>query len=279
MIGIVDVGGGLRGAYGAGVFDRCLELGLGFDYLIGVSAGSANIVSFLAGQKGRNLRFYSKYCFRSEYMSLHNLVKTGSYLDLDYVYGGELSNSGGEDPLDYEAMMRTQSTVKIVATDARTGLPVYFDLRDMAKDDYGAVKASSCVPVVSRPYRWRGGLYYDGGLSDPIPFQQAFNAGCEKVVVILTRPRDYVRESRKDLPLARLLPQYPAAAEAIRGRAELYNRQLRRAKVYEEQGRLCLISPDSIGGMSTLTKDRVAILTLYAKGKRDAEAIRTFLEE
>lgn len=40
-IGVIDVGGGLRGIYAAGVFDWCLENGVKFDYGIGISAGSA----------------------------------------------------------------------------------------------------------------------------------------------------------------------------------------------------------------------------------------------
>lgn len=51
---VVDVGGGLRGVYATGVLDRCLEEGVRFDSGVGVSAGSANIASYLAGQKGRN---------------------------------------------------------------------------------------------------------------------------------------------------------------------------------------------------------------------------------
>ena len=35
--GVIDVGGGLRGIYGAGVLDRCLEEDLRFDLCIGVS--------------------------------------------------------------------------------------------------------------------------------------------------------------------------------------------------------------------------------------------------
>ena len=31
MIGVVDVGGGERGAYGAGVFDFCMERGIDFE--------------------------------------------------------------------------------------------------------------------------------------------------------------------------------------------------------------------------------------------------------
>ena len=121
MIGIVDVGGGLRGVYGAGVFDTCLEEKLTFDYLIGVSAGSANVASFLAGQRGRNLRFYTDYAFRKAYMSLGNFLRRGNYLDLDYIYGGTLSNTGGEDPLDYDAMAANPAQAKVVATDAATG--------------------------------------------------------------------------------------------------------------------------------------------------------------
>ena len=97
--GIIDVGGGLRGIYGAGVLDRCMEEGVRFDCCIGVSAGSANMSSYVAGQHGRNKPFYQDYSFRKEYMSVGNLVRKHSYLDLEYVYGA-LSNRGGENPLD-----------------------------------------------------------------------------------------------------------------------------------------------------------------------------------
>lgn len=75
MTGIVDVGGGLRGIYGAGIFDYCMEQGIHFDYCIGVSAGSANVCSYIAGQKGRNYQFYTDYSFRKEYMSVKNLFQ------------------------------------------------------------------------------------------------------------------------------------------------------------------------------------------------------------
>lgn len=94
---VVDVGGGMRGIYAAGVLDYCLDQGITFDLGIGVSAGSANISSFVAGQRGRNYPFYTDYPHRKEYMGLHELVRDRAYLNLDYVYG-TLSNSGGENP-------------------------------------------------------------------------------------------------------------------------------------------------------------------------------------
>ncbi|MBR2571369.1 MAG: patatin family protein [Clostridia bacterium] len=278
MLGYVDVGGGERGAYGAGVLDACLESGITFDYFAGVSAGAANIVSFLAGQKGRNYRFYTEYSFRSRYMGLQALMHSGSYFDLEYIYG-ELSNSGGEDPLDYPAMSASGKRGCIVATDAGTGLPVYFDLRVMRQDDYGAVKASSCIPVLARAYRWRGRKLYDGGISDPIPFAKCFEQGCDRVVVVLTRPKDARRDPKKDAGFARLLSvTHPAAAKALKARAQTYNRELEEALRLEEEGKILIVAPADIGGMQTLTRDPEAIRRMYRAGCEDGRAIRPFLE-
>ena len=277
MTGVIDVGGGMRGSYGAGVFDWCMDNHISFDYHVGVSAGSANLCSLLAGQRGRNLFFYADYSFRPEYMGLKHFLQTGDYLDLEYIYGGALTNSGGEYPLDFEAMLASGKPFEIVATDANTGLPHYFEMREMQQDDYGAIKASSCVPGVNHPYAWKGGLYYDGGLSDPIPYKRCLDAGCDKIVVVLTRPRDYFRDPAKDERMAKLLYKYPEAAKALTFRSRLYNDQLKDVTELERQGRALIVAPDDISGMKTLTKDKVAIVALYQKGYRDAEAIGNFI--
>lgn len=61
---LIDVGGGLRGVYAAGVLDYCLDEKIAFDLCIGISAGSANVAAYLAGQRGRNYRYYTQYPFR-----------------------------------------------------------------------------------------------------------------------------------------------------------------------------------------------------------------------
>ena len=171
-VGVIDVGGGLRGAFGAGVLDRCLDEGVSFDVCLGVSAGSGNMVAYLAGQRGRNRLFYTEYPQRKEYMSVRNLVTKGSYLDLDYVYS-VLSNSDGEYPLDYDALLANPAALVVVATDALAGKAVYFRKADLRRDDFGILKASSGIPVVCRPCRWEGGTYFDGGIADPVPLARA----------------------------------------------------------------------------------------------------------
>lgn len=277
MIGVVDVGGGLRGIYGAGVFDYCLDNGIRFDYCIGVSAGSANIASYLAKQRGRNYQFYMEYTFRRKYMSFHNLLHTGSYIDLDYVYGG-LSNKNGEYPLDYEMFEKSDSVMKVVALNALTGETVYFDKSDMKQDDYHILEASSSLPVVCKPYFVNGIPYYDGGLADPVPVEKAFADGCDKVAVILTKPKDVVRVQKKDVPMARLLRhKYAKAAENLLLRYKKYNDGVALAKMYEKQGKVIIIAPDDCCGMNTLTKDKKCIDTMYHKGYTDAHAIKKFI--
>ena len=252
--GVIDVGGGLRGIYGAGVLDRCLEEDLRFDLCIGVSAGSANMASYLAGQHGRNKPFYDEYSFRREYMSVHNLIRKHSYLDLGYVYG-TLSNAGGENPLDYAALARSPAELCVVAANAQNGEAQYFTKADLHPDDYRILMASCCIPVIDQPCVIDGVPYFDGGLADPVPLEWAFAHGCDRVALILTKPIGLVRSDALDEHLAHLLQShYPAAAEGLRRRAGRYNTAVQRARELERQGLVCIIAPDSTEGMSTLTK-------------------------
>lgn len=277
MTGIIDVGGGLRGIYGAGVFDYCLDHGIQFDYCIGVSAGSANIASFLGKQKGRNYQFYMEYTFRKQYMSLKNLIRTGSYINLDYVYS-ELSNIDGENPLNYKMIIKSNSKMKVVAFNALTGETTYFDKGDMAQNDYHIFKASCCIPVICKPYFVDNIPYYDGGLGDPVPVEKAFKDGCDKVIVILTKPQNMVRVPRKDASLANLIPhKYEKAADGLRLRYKKYNNEVALAKKYANQGKVLIIAPDNCCGMNTLTKNKKCIEQMYRKGYADALAIERFL--
>ena len=278
-IGIVDVGGGTRGIFGAGVLDRCMEMGFMADHFVGVSAGSANGASYIAGQKGRNFVFYNEFAFRKEYMSWDNLIRTGSYLDLDYIYS-TLSNDDGEYPLDYDAMMANPCGFEVVATNAVTGRPMYFRKEEIKRNQYDFFKASCCVPGIDKPYYVGKIPCFDGGLADPIPYRRAFRAGCDKVIVILTKPRDTVRTSGKDRALAvTIAAEYPKAAETWVNRANVYNRCVEEIFELEKEGKVLIVAPEDIGELKTLSQDHAALEDLYMQGKKAAVAIPEFVSE
>lgn len=276
---VVDVGGGLRGVYASGVFDRCLDENIRFHGGIGVSAGSANIASYLAGQRGRNYQFYTEYSFRKEYMGIRNFLKKKTYIDMDYLYG-TLSNSDGENPLDYRALAANPAEFIAVATNAETGNAKYFDKTSIKMDNYDILKASCSIPFVCRPYMINGTPYYDGALSDPVPIEKAFSLGYEKVVLILTKPRDFIRTPEKDEKLAeRIQKKYPLAAKQLRLRAQNYNEGIELAKLCEKEGRILIVAPDDTCGVDTLTRNKKALKRFYEKGYQDGGSIVSFLEE
>lgn len=274
---VIDVGGGLRGIFGAGIFDYCIDNNINFDCSFGVSAGSANVASYLAGQRGRNYTFYTQYAFRKEYMSIENLFKVGSYMDFEYIYGS-LCNTGGENPLDYKAISQNPGQMIVVATDARSGKAVYFDKSFLRQDDYSILKASCSIPVVCKPYPIGTSSYFDGGVSDPVPLQKAVDDGYDKIVLVLTKPKDYLLKSAREQKAAKALSKkYPGVAEKLVSRGVNYKGGLIFADELAKEGRALVLAPDSIGGMDTLTRDRKKLIELYHKGYDAAKKIPEFL--
>ena len=277
-IGIVDVGGGLRGIYAAGILDYCMDNNIQFDLGIGVSAGSANLASYAASQRGRNYKFYTEYAFRKQYMGVGNFITKKSFIDMDYVYG-TLCNANGEYPLDYQAFQNNSMELYVVATNAETGQAKYFDKTDIRQDHYDVLKASCAIPFVCKPYAVNNILYFDGALSNPIPFLKAFELGCERVIVILTKPVNTIRNSKIDEKLAaKIRKKYPDAADNFCKRAHRYNESVILAKEYEKQGRVLIVAPDDTCGVDTLKKSKKALKKLYEKGLRDGEKITEYLK-
>lgn len=280
MVGIIDVGGGMRGSFTAGIYDYLNDQGVQpFDYLIGVSAGSGNMISYLAGQRGRNLRFYLEYAFRPEYMSMHNMLRKGSYINLDYPYT-ILSGPGGEDPVDLEAFRASTARYEAVVTDAATGNPVYYDKSLMLDGNFDPIKASCAVPGACQPYPVQGKPGFDGGVADPIPYKRALAQGCDRLVLLLTRPSDYLRPPL-DHPevMEKALRRWPNAYAALIRRSARYNLDLTAVKTMETQGKALVVAPADIGGMATLTKDKGAVERLYHMGYEEGAKITAFLSE
>lgn len=266
MTGIVDVGGGMRGVFGCGVTDFLLDNGITFDYCLGVSAGSANLASYVAKQRGRNYTYYTKYSLRPEYMSAFNFVTKHSFFDLDYVYS-VLSDSDGEYPLDYKALSQSNQIYKAVATSGETGEPQYFTKNDFGQDSYEPLKASSAMPGVCKPVSIDGTDYFDGGVSDPIPVEKALADGCDHVFLILTKPIDFVKKPEMfKSAYTKVLKNYPAVIKKLNIRHETYNNGIKKALELSKEGKVTIIAPDDGYSVTAFTRNMRELNHLYNEG-------------
>lgn len=266
MTGIVDVGGGMRGVFGCGVTDFLLDNDITFDYCLGVSAGSANLASYVSRQRGRNYRYYTKYSLRPEYMSAFNFVTKHSFFDLDYVYS-VLSDSDGEDPLDYKTLSQSNQIYKAVATNGETGEPHYFTKDDFRQDFYEPLKASSAIPGVCKPISIDGTDYFDGGVSDPIPVEKALADGCDHVFLILTKPIDFVKKPEMfKSAYTKVLKNYPAIIKKLNIRHETYNNEIKKALELSKEGKVTIIAPDDGYSVTAFTRNIRELNHLYNEG-------------
>ncbi len=278
MVGIIDVGGGLRGIYTSGIYDYLLDNSIDIEYCLGVSAGSANLITYIAGQKGRLKRFYEEYSFEKQYLSPGNYLKKGMLIDLDYIYSG-ITNSTGKDPLDFDAITKSEKRFVTVTTEASTGKPRYFSASDMKADEYTLLKATCALPVVCRnPIDFKGEKHFDGGLSDPIPYKKALADGCDRLIICLTLPLDYEKSPLPEALVKLLLKKYPETGKLIISSASTYNRLIKEIKQLEKEGSVLILAPENCFGIKTVTRDKEGLRKLYNLGYRDGEKIKAFLK-
>ena len=268
-IGLVVEGGGMKCAYNAAILDAFLDHNITFAYCIGASGGSGNLASYMAGQRGRNLRFFTEHIHNPGYFGLRSFLKTGDLFGLQYIYG-TLTNSMGKDPLDFPTLKNNPAEYEVVVTNALTGKAEYFGKETMAQDDYRLIMASSAIPAACRPVELNEIPYFDGGLSDAIPVSRALEKGCDRLVVILSKMRDYVRKPQGMRFLYTMrCRQYPQIISLIDHRHIAYNQNLQEVFALERAGKAFVFAPSHSIHVGTYSMNEQLERDLYALGMED----------
>lgn len=247
--GLVLEGGGLRAVYSSGVLDAFMENNIKFPYIIGVSAGSCNGVSYIGNNLHRMRDITIGYSCDKRYKSFKSLLKNGEYLNSKWIFG-ELTYD--INPLDYDTYEKAGTVMCVVATNTATGRAEYFYPTDF-RDNCEVLRASCALPVSTKPVALGDNLYCDGGVADSIPLKKALDDGCEKCVVILTQDIDYVKKPMKHSgAINMLLKEYPNVAQATLNRHNMYNEQRKYVFEQQEKGNALVICPERPLNCSTL---------------------------
>jgi NTE family protein len=97
--------------------------------------------------------------------------------------------------------------LRVVATDFRTGEPVFFKSGSLTK----ALTASCSLTMVFTPVEYQGRLLTDGGVSDPIPTDLAREMGADVIIGVNAGSSQHTDRLDKKLglgsnPLVKLFP-------------------------------------------------------------------------
>lgn len=264
-LGLALEGGANRTIFSSGVTDGLLDLGIMPDHVTGVSAGIAYGVSYLARQRGRNLRILSEYINDDRYMGTSHLIDplNSSYFNMDFIYD-TIPNK--LIPFDYAAFAEYPGVVEAVVTDVDAGTAAYLTV-PREDDQFMALRATCALPMLFPILEVDGIRCMDGGVTDPIPFRHVLDAGCDRVIVVATRERAYEKKQEKVLSAAaRMYRKYPNFVDALKRRAEVYNAQREEMFRLEQQGDIFLFLPYNTEGFSRTEKNVEKIRALWQSG-------------
>ena len=116
------------------------------------------------------------------------------------------------------------------------------------------------------------------------PLDRQFTAeklGFDRVVVILTRDKSYVKKPMNPKPIDLWYKHYPALAEQLKNRHNVYNNALRELLNWEQQGKAWVLHPSQPIEIGRLERRSDKLQAVYDLGTGDAQvaldSLRTYL--
>lgn len=260
---LVLEGGGMRGVFTSGVLDAFMKHDLTFPYIVAVSAGACNGMSYVSHQPRRARISNIDYLARYKYIGLRHLVTQGCIFDRELLYD-KFPNQYL--PFDFDTFFSSPMTFEMVTTNCLTGQPMYLSERHDRQRALDIVRASSCLPYVSKIVDVDGIPMLDGGIVDSIPLQHAIDMGHPTNVLVLTRNRGY-RDTGKDMKIPRFIyRKYPRLRVVLSRRLAAYNAQLEYVERMEDEGRVICIRPERPMEVDRIEKDIAKLERLYEEG-------------
>ena len=256
-------GGGMRGIFTIGVLDNFMDRGIRFPYIIGVSAGACNGLSYMSKQRGRAKYADIDLLKEYNYIGLKYLFTKGNIMDFDLLF-----HKFPEEiiPYDYDTLATSPERYEMVTTSCITGKACYFEEKKNPKRVIEIVKASSSLPFVCPIAYVDGEPMLDGGISDSIPLERAMSLGYDNNLVVLTRNRGYRKPQKATRVPFFFYRKYPNIKETIRGRNAMYNKQMELVEAMESEGRIGVLRPERPVEVGRIERDTDKLLALYKEG-------------
>lgn len=283
---LVFEGGGMRNAYTAALVSRLIAEGINFPHISGVSAGSSHLCNFTSRDAIRSHATFVDLVEDPEFGGLKHFRKGHGYFNAEYIYQ-QICYPDGAMPFNMDTFLANPATTRVATFNATRGEERWFSKEEMSTlDTLGPiVRASSTLPILMPPVEIDGDTYVDGALgpNGGLPFDQPLREGYRKLLVVLTRPRDFVKDPMPASVGALLRTAYrsfPSVFEGVALRTDRYNAGRRFLFELEERGQAYVFAPDNLWINNTESR-RERLEATYRAGLvqavREMPAIKAFL--
>lgn len=268
MSSIILEGGTFRPVFSSGVMDALLDNDIMFPYCIGVSAGITNGFSYISKQRQRSYKVMRDYRNDKRYIGFRNFLKCKSLFGLDFAFD-EIPNKIY--PFDHETFQSYKGKILVGVTNAETAQSEYLDGKNI-DDKCTMLRATCAIPLFFPAIKINDSDYFDGGLCDPIPIKKAIADGNEKHLIVLTRPKGYVKElSKVNIMASKIFEKkYPNLKNVLLTRHTHYNETVKFCEDLEAQGKAIILRPNAEDGIDSFEKDISKIDHAYEHGYKMA---------
>lgn len=262
---LVVEGGAMRGIFTTGLLDEFLEHHFNpFNFYCGVSAGALNLSAYLAGVKERNLKLYTEFATKPEFMSVKRFLAGGHFIDMDWLW----HTMNQHFRIDLEKV--SQHKFHVGVTDVSRAKTLFQQAKADTLDQL--LKISSTLPVLYRGLpQFNGSLMSDGGLMDAIPVRHAIDQGAKNIMVVRSRLKEYRQETHfSDRFLAFIFRRYPVLAEQLKNRSERYNQTLDLIRNPPPGVNILEVCPPAGFNVSRLDRSKANLYKNYESGRQIA---------
>lgn len=274
---LVLEGGAMRSLFTSGVLDVLMDNNIDIDCTVGVSAGALVGSNYISNQKGRTAKININYCNDNKYIGVGAIKNNKGLVGFDYLFGGEIAKYN---PFDEKEFLNSKKRFVTGITNCITGKTEYYD--KSPENTYKLLQASSSMPLVSKVVEINGKPYLDGAIDCNVPIDWALEQGYERIVVVLTRNKDYRKKSvsNKMRKMYKLVyKKYPNLLKTMYDRPDKYNQTYDKIEKLEKENKIFVFRPENNVDISRLERDQDKLKALYEEGKNETENRLSDLEK
>ena len=265
---LVLEGGGMRGAYTAGALSWLLDNNISFDNAYGISTGAVYLAAYLNNSKKDLFDFSVKGIADKRVVGIKPLLHCGRIVDYDTLFDKILPDEFG---FDIEKIKASNINAYIGLYDLKVGKTNYYPVKNL---NMTQLKASTSLPILGKLVKYEGQELLDGGITDMIPINKAVEDGCDRNLVITTKPAGYIRKPAKNIVVKLMKSVYPQCeniSKDYKVRHINYNNQIKLIKELESENKAVFMYPSKDSEVTRLKGSTQQLTDLYQLGYSDME--------